>query len=574
MSRSSGSGVKRRFRLYRLTILLALAIISAFFILGVMRYGSRQAEKQLFQTAAETLAVQTEVLNGVLEKYRFLPPLLSRQSDVRGLFENDAPWPVRIANAKAKAEEATGMSGAKEVAFFLADGTLLAAARDVYHPEPPGVDALSEAARHGVLGRLAVALDTPDRAYAFSSGVRVNGILEGIAVAYVGFEGIEATWSLTTNPVFVSDESGIIILTNRPEWRMRPAVQVLGEETRAGHFINLGRELPAMGWELHVLADDRPARTAGLEVAAGAGGVSLLAMFAVFWALNRRERAEMQTRRDRAQALRLERIVRDRTRALSVTNASLSLEVEERKQTEERLKTAQSELVQTAKLAVLGQMAATLSHEMNQPLAAMRTYGANARRLMDMDRKEEAVSTLDRVLAMVDRMAELSGALLSFSRKPGSEKRVVSLTSTLDEALILVRPRAAKSGVRLAVGDGLEGLHVRAGRIRLSQVFVNLFNNAIDAMNGQANAEVRIDARRERDTVVVTVSDNGPGIAEEFRASIFDPFFTTKPQGEGIGIGLSIVYNIVQDFGGTIRLTDKAGPGTVFEIRLDAAEGE
>lgn len=553
---------------------LLLLLVSGLSIYFAASLAFRQTEQQSNQKAAETLAVQTEILTGVLEKYRLLPPLLTRQSDVVSLFSSSEPWAERVALAHIKAEEVAGLSGAREVSFFWPDGRLLASARNIYSEADDGASFLIEAARQGRLGRLAVALSSPDRAYAFSAGVRRDGRLVGVVVVYVGFEGIEATWSLSTNPIFVSDSRDTVILTNRPAWRLRQSENVYANEAPADRFKNLQRDLPLLTWQLHVLSSLAPARDNALLAGVAAGLLSLVGSLIVLLLLSRREQAEQQLRRDKGLALRLERIVRDRTRALSKVNTTLTREVEERRQAEEKLRKAQAELVQTAKLAVLGQMSATLSHEMNQPLAAIGTYAANAQRFIELSRGADAISAIHRISAMVDRMAELSGALLSFSRKPGSERRPVLLSSALDEALILVRPRATKSGVRILPVQGAETCQVLAGKIRLSQVFVNLINNAVDALKDRRDGEVRLTVEPKERAVFIRIADNGPGIPPDVSAQIFDPFFTTKPQGEGIGIGLSIVYNIIQEFGGSIKLVDQDQPGCTFEIQLRAAEGE
>lgn len=568
---ASGGRIKARYRTARTVAIVVILVVSAAVIYAAASYGRQRTEEQLLHKAAETLAVQAEILSGVLEKYRLLPPLLARQNNIAAIFRDDMPWPQRVARAQIKAEEIAGMSGAREVSFFWPDGTLLASARGIYKAENSGARELTETATQGRLGRMVVALSSADRAYAFSSGVRRDSRFLGIVVVYVGFEGIEATWSLSTNPIFISDENDRIILTNRHDWRLKTASNLFGI-VDSGDYANLMRDLPLLKWQLHVLADLSPAHASAVTAGAIAAVICLLLGAGILLLLSRRELTERQLRKDRALALRLERIVRDRTRALVHTNESLSHEVEERRQAEEKLRQTQAELIQTAKLAVLGQMAATLSHEMNQPLAAMRTYAANARRFLELNRPVDASSTLARISAMVDRMAELSGALLSFSRKPGTESRPVSLESVIEEALILVRPRAAQAGVKLAVDKTLGAMTVLGGRIRLSQVFVNLVNNAIDAMKNRKGGMVRIAAKRLDDEIVVSISDNGPGIPDDLRSVVFDPFFTTKPQGEGIGVGLSIVYNIVQEFGGSIRLLDAPGTGATFEIRLKAAD--
>ncbi len=187
---------------------------------------------------------------------------------------------------------------------------------------------------------------------------------------------------------------------------------------------------------------------------------------------------------------------------------------------------------------------------------------------------ENVTDNLTRIGGLIDRMAVLSRSLLSFSRKPGTKTNVVPLGPILDEALMLAQPRARKAGVELKRESDDESHRVLGGHIRLSQVFVNLINNAADAVSGQDGGCVRISVGAEADEVVVSVEDNGPGIPDEQRAAVFEPFFTTKDVGAGIGIGLSIVSSIVRDFDGRIDLDDSQYGGARFSVRLKSAEGD
>ncbi|GEO86116.1 two-component sensor histidine kinase [Ciceribacter naphthalenivorans] len=563
-------------------MLLGLALLSAstLAIYLASDLSRQRAAEQIHRKSTETLAVQAETLSGVLEKYRLLPPLLARQSDIAGLFAEDEPRESRAARARLKAEEIAGLSGAKEVVFFEADGHPLASARDIFIDLPAGRETLVETARQGRLGRAAVSLSSGNRAYAFSSGIRRDGLFIGAVAVYVEFDSIEATWSLSTNPIFVSDESGTVFLTNRPAWRLEKLEDIAERDRETGFFrlrttavdhVDVSRDLPLLGWQLHVLGDMRPIETASYTGGLIAGLASLSLALSSFFLLHRRELAVIRNRRDKAVALRLERVIRDRTKALSRTNLSLSHEIDERLLTEKRLKETQVELIQAAKLAGLGQMSATLSHEINQPLAALKTYADNTQKLIEKGRLDQARDNLDRISAMVDRMAELSSALLSFSRKPGTTINPVGLGQVLDEALILVTPRARKAGVKLVLDPALRDVRVLGGRVRLSQVFVNLINNSIDAVENQHNGQIHITLENSGERIAVLVADNGPGIPEDLRPAVFDPFFTTKEIGSGIGIGLSIAYNIIHDFGGRIDLVDRADQGCAFLVTLASA---
>jgi two-component system C4-dicarboxylate transport sensor histidine kinase DctB len=577
----SGAEIRRSFRLTRIITACLFLVTAAAAVITSAELWRQQAERQLQAKAAETLAVQAEALSGILDKYRLLPPLLSREASVVALFR-DADGDTSNA-ARQKAIEIHGMSGAKEVAFLYPDGRVLAAARDLFANDISMQNKLVSAARQGRLGREAISLDSQQRVYGFASGIWEEGTLLGIIAVYVDFDPVEATWSLSTNPIFVTDQSGTVFLTNRPAWRLKPVSELMSETASSRRLLlgstliphgDLTRELPLLDWQLHVLSDERPLVTARWTGGVIAALACLLIGAAVVFFMQRREAQTLRMRRDRATALRLERLVRERTRALSETNLSLSREIDERRLTEEQLRMTQAELVQAAKLAVLGQMSAALSHEFNQPLAAMRSYSDNAQRFLEKGKTENVTDNLNRIGGLIDRMAGLSRSLLSFSRKPGTKTNAVPLGPILDEALMLAQPRARKAGVELKRDTSDESHRVLGGQIRLSQVFVNLINNAVDAVSDRDGGCVRISVGEEAGDVVVRVEDNGPGIPDGQRAMVFEPFFTTKDVGAGIGIGLSIVSSIVRDFGGRIDLEDSKLGGARFMVRLKAAEGD
>lgn len=573
--------IEKQFRLARFGLFVVWAILSAIVVAWSVSSAKQRALSDVMQKAGETLSVQTEILSGVLDKYRLLPPLLSRQSSIRALFVRDVEGNAQSVDARRTAEAIGGMSAAMDVAFFFPDGQMLANARGSFAERDEGLPELIEVAMQGRLGRAALSNSRGQRTYAFSAGVRRDGKTVGVVIVYVDFYRVEAAWALSARRIFVTDKAGTVFLANDPDWRLKP-ISDLRQAGEAGQYLidgqlqdrlDLVRRLPVLEWDLHVLADPAPVAAARLNAASIAALACLLVGVIALVVLRRNEAAIIRTRRDRAIALRLERVVRDRTRALSITNRSLSQEVEVRREAEERLRKTQDELVQTAKLAALGQMSTALSHEYNQPLAAIRSYADNALKFLDRGATSEVSGNLSRINGLVERMAELSRTLLSFSRKPGATIGPVPLGTIVDEALLLARPRARAEGIAsIRVGDGVSGLHVVGGRIRLGQVFVNLVNNAIDALSGQADAIVEIDARQDGDRVVVTVSDNGPGIEPAQLPKVFEPFFTTKGVGEGIGIGLSIVDNIIRDFGGTIMVTNRPEGGACFTINLRAAD--
>lgn len=573
--------IDRGFWFVRLVVAATILTLAAILVPLAGRWAEDDARAFLVRSAVETLNVQAETLNGILDKYRLLPPLLARMGEIEALYARLRPADPQT--ARQQAELIAGLSGALDVALIEPDGSLIASARGrIADPRGQIAEAL-DASAQGRLGRASLVLGDGQRAYAFVFAVKRGAELLGHIAILVGFESVESTWALSTNPIYLSDTAGRVFLSNRADWRLAdasalpPGSPALSSNGETIPYIDIERHLPLLDWRLHVLADERPAQaaaTAGRLIAAlallvVAAGLALL--------LRRREQAILRERRDRAIALKLERIVRDRTRALSLANQSLEAEIVERRATEDKLRKTQSELVHAAKLAGLGQMAAALSHEFNQPLAAIRTYADNADRFLARERPDMVSKNLGSIAKMTDRMAELSKTLLAFARKPGTSVGKVPLGLAVDEAMILVRPRLKKAGISLAIDPAIREIEVMGGRVRLSQVFVNLLNNAVDADGGRGKGHIAIrrgENEPDDGRIAIIVEDDGPGIPPDIARTIFEPFVTTKASGEGIGIGLSIVSNILADFGGAIRL-EETRPGctrfAIFLVRSDRA---
>ena len=227
------------------------------------------------------------------------------------------------------------------------------------------------------------------------------------------------------------------------------------------------------------------------------------------------------------------------------------------------------DLIQAAKLAALGQMAAGLSHELNQPLAAIRSHAHNGALLLERGQPEEARKAIGRIQALTTRAADLIAHLRRFARKPGVVLTPVSVGDTIETALSLFEPRFQAERVMLTRELPAGRLHVHAEDIRLEQVLVNLIANALDAIAGMDGATIAVGARRSGHTVEIWVADSGPGIDRAHLERIFDPFFTTKPVGSGLGLGLSLSYNIIKDLGGTLAVAETGPTGTRFLITLE-----
>ncbi|NVZ76651.1 sensor histidine kinase, partial [Pseudomonas gingeri] len=234
------------------------------------------------------------------------------------------------------------------------------------------------------------------------------------------------------------------------------------------------------------------------------------------------------------------------------------------------LRTAQDGLVQSAKLAALGQMSAALAHEINQPLTAQRMQLATLRLLLDHGRIEAAYQALEPLDQMLTRMAALTGHLKTYARQsPSGLREPLDLAGVVDQSLQLLDPRLREDNVSTVL-HLTRPAWVRGDAIRLEQVLINLLRNALDAMHDKPLKRLAIRIEADQQLWLLTVGDSGGGIAEEHLAKVFDPFFTTKPVGEGLGLGLAVSYAIVHELGGRLSVDNRPG-GALFTLALPIA---
>ncbi|MGY6705780.1 sensor histidine kinase [Roseinatronobacter sp.] len=569
---------------------------------------------QLHERGQNTLNLAEASLRGQLSRFERLPHLLAEQRVIRSLVL--APRdPDLVVAANLYLRDTAEMLGASDIYVMYRDGVTLAASNfDQPHSfvggnfafRPYFFDALGPkgAGRFYALGTT-----SNKRGYYFGAPIDVAGQRHGVMVIKIDVDEIEQTWASDEVRIIVTDPENIVFLSNRPDWlfrsfgpltpdRLARTVQTrryanadIGQIDYARETDSSGFDLLRTGaddgakleylvaqapmadaeWTVQVLLNTRPARVQAASAVALAGfGLGVLGLSGFILWQRRRQLAErlavQQAARDELEA----RVVQ-RTSQLAAANDALRDEVSERRATEDRLRQTQSELVQAGKLAALGQMSAALSHEFNQPLAAARNYAENAQLLLDRGRSNEAHDNIGRILGMIDRMGRISRHLRNFARKPHQQLRPVDLVEVVADARELLGWQLDRSNVALHVDLGPHPFVVTAGAVRLQQVLVNLLANAIDAVEGQEKKQIGLVARRMGDMIELRVRDNGPGIVDAVKPRIFDPFFSTKEVGKGLGLGLSISFNIIRDFDGRITVRNHPDGGAEFILRLHAA---
>lgn len=390
-----------------------------------------------------------------------------------------------------------------------------------------------------------------------SHDVRDNSGLIGVIVVKVEFDALEAVWARSPSPTWVTGPGDMVYLSGEPSARFAP----LPELPRG--MMAITAPVPGASWQLVLGVPTGSANWAGL-FAAGVVALILGAAATGFgWVQRARTKAMLRAALEHRRRAELEQAVTERTRELRD-------EMQERQHAEQRLARLQSDLVQANKLATLGQITAGLAHEINTPLATIRLLAENGRALLPKRAPADLVGNLDSIVRMSERIARITTELRGFSRKATGQTAPVTLTEVFEASLLLINSRRRAEPARILLPRFDPRLTVLVEAVRLEQVLVNLIQNAHEALSGHAEPEIRIGVEAEAARVVLTVSDNGPGIAPQIAAQLFTPFATSKH--DGVGLGLVIAQGIVRDFGGEL-VADPPAPGQGATFRLDLPRG-
>jgi phosphoglycerate-specific signal transduction histidine kinase len=265
------------------------------------------------------------------------------------------------------------------------------------------------------------------------------------------------------------------------------------------------------------------------------------------------------------------RLARERRLALAVANEQLSIEIAERRSAQAKLEETQEELVQAGKLAALGQLSAGVAHEFNQPLAAIRSYLYNAGRYLDAGKLDKVGEKHKQIERLLERLSRITRQLLTLARRHPRTVERCAVMPVIERAVELFEMRLGAGRTRLSILPHSNLSDVQAEPNRLEQVFINLLSNAFDAVEGRSDPEIMVRVSESRGRLRVLIADNGTGISPAVREKLFDPFVSAKPPGAGLGLGLTIAFNIVQDFHGRLAIRNRRNGGAVAVVMLRTA---
>jgi len=398
----------------------------------------------------------------------------------------------------------------------------------------------------------------------------------GVITVEVDLHKLERGWAGISDAVFVADSSGQIILSTEPRWRgleeetalvRQSAPSAIQRALRAtqdwatltvdaylqGEAV-MRREtrIPFQGWRMvsFTTYDSVREKVNGVLALEIMGFAILLAL--AFWVASRKNASRML-------------LFQRESAELRALNLRLQREIAEREKVEKTLQVAEQSLAQSSKLAALGEMSAAVSHELNQPLAAMKTYLAGARLLLQRKRPDEALSSFQRIDDLIERMGAITKQLKSYARKGSDSLQPLDTRDAVASALAMMEPQLKTRQVSITRTLPSEPAMISGDRMRLEQVIINLLRNALDATKGVADPSIDV-ILAAGETVRLTVRDNGPGIDD--LDALFEPFYTTKQPGDGTGLGLAISSGIVNDLGGRLTARNGHAGGAVFEVQL------
>ncbi len=578
--------------------LALLALCLAPLLWPLEHLAERYYRNELVSQNRQTLDLYVANLLGTLHRYETLPQILSQLPDLPAILK--APQDqARQQAANHLLETIVRQTGAEVMYLMNADGTTLAASnwdkRDSFVGRNFAFRPYFSEAMAGNLGRFfGLGTTSAKRGYFFASAVRDGAQVIGVLVVKIDLDHTENLWGKTPEQLLLTDHNGVVILTSRPEWRFRSTRALSEEEKQAivaiqpyptrdprpllldeKAWLTQNQDIAETGWSVNILAPraliDRPVRTV-----VAVGGATLLVVMLLLGIMIQRRRHYLDRIEFEAKARReLEVRVVERTSDLEGLNSRLKQEVLEREQAQQELVRAQDELVQAGKLSALGTMSASISHELNQPLAAIRSYAENAEVLLDHSRTDDARGNLKLIGELTGRMSSIIAHLRAFARRDRHAPESVALQPALDDALALLAKRRRAMEVELIRDLPDATLWVQAGETRLRQVLGNLLANALDALTEKGPPrKIWISAEQTAEGVNLFIRDNGPGFSQEALARAREPFFTTKTRTQGLGLGLAICDTLMRALGGELVFDNHPTGGALLTLRLrDGASG-
>ena len=411
----------------------------------------------------------------------------------------------------------------------------------------------------------------------YSRQIEYEGEFLGMILIEVDLQKFEQAWVENGETIVITDSEGVIILSTEPSWKglteeqafqvktskntLKRAYNATAEWTNLKQLntypntqaaIRSSVDIPLLNWNISSFTNYSSVREKVNTILAFEILILLFLIVFSLYLLNRKNIVRLN-------------LFEEETLQLKELNKRLTEEIKQRKRVEKNLLAVEQTLEQHSKLAALGEMSAAISHELNQPLAAMKTYLAGASLLLKRNRPQETVAALMRIDGLIHRMGEITKQLKSFARKNTESFVPLNFNDAILEAMSIMEPQLKQSGIKIDTNIPSEPVLIVGDQQRLEQVIINLIRNAIDALDDTELPSITISLYKNN-SVRFSIRDNGKGINN--LEKLFEPFQTSKDPGKGLGLGLAISSNIISELGGSLSGENLTPTGAEFTIKL------
>lgn len=564
-------------------------ILSSIIVTGVYFYSLQLGLDRLSETAKVRIDQSSDRLLEQLASFKQLPNLLSNHPKVIEAFEGNSD----IKSINELLQSIVFLSGSEQILIINKSGKVIASSKLVLgeptektiNPDEPYV----QAALNGRLGYFyAVDKQSLARTIFIARGIYSSSLSpQGVVIIKVDVPTLEYQWDVDDVSLAFFDANNVAFITNRPSIALRrigsldepfletkhykknqiskffdykkstvlnhTILKFLNTEELPKESLILSKYIPRLEMTTQVFMSTQVTKFSA-RVQAGLTAAILFALGSGLWSL----------------WLRRQRLA-DKLAIEEAANTRLEARVEKRT---EQLKKAQFQLVQAGKLKALGEISAGISHELNQPLAAMQNFSENGAKMLDLNKIEDARINFDLIGTQINRITRIIKSLRAFARKEKETIEAIDLQAVVKESLSLSKSRIDFEKVKIEWHPENKQIMVMGGHVRLQQVVINLLTNALDSMKNKKNKKIFIKISKSKSNVIMSVKDTGEGLIDPGR--VFEPFYSTKEIGasKGMGLGLSISYGIVGSFGGEMNCKNRKSGGAEFIIKLRKFDGK
>ena len=564
-------------------------ILSSTIVTGAYFYSLQLGLDRLSETAKVRIDQSSNRLLEQLASFKQLSNLLARNPKIIEAFEGNSD----IKSIDELVQSTVFLSGSEQILLINKTGNVIASSKLVsgkpteksINPNEPYV----QAALNGRLGYFyAVDKQTLARTIFIARGIYTSSLSpQGVVIIKVDIPSLEYQWNVDDVSLAFFDANDVAFITNRPSMALRrlgsldkpfletkhyernqiskffdykklmllnhTILKFFNTEELPKEALILSKYIPRLEMTTQVFMSTQVTKFSA-RVQAGLTAAIFFALGSGLWSL----------------WLRRQRLI-DKLAIEEAANAKLEARVEKRTA---QLKKAQFQLVQAGKLKALGEISAGISHELNQPLAAMQNFSENGAKMLDLNKIEDARINFDLIGTQINRITRIIKSLRAFARKEKETIEAIDLQEVIKETLSLSKSRIDFEKVDIEWHPEDKEIMVMGGHVRLQQVVINLLTNAIDSMQNKKNKKISIKILKSKSDVIMSVRDTGDGLSDPGR--VFEPFYSTKEVGasKGMGLGLSISYGIVGSFGGEMSCSNYKSGGAEFIIKLRVADGK